>query len=76
MFTNSTGRPDGKWQLAGNLSGGNYPCCHEIVSRVILNVASSQFRVSRTISLIALESSTKRNRFEQCDDMTMLVKQP
>lgn len=30
LFTNSTGRPNGKWELARDLSGGNYSPCYEI----------------------------------------------
>lgn len=30
LFTNSTGRPNGKRELARDLSGGNYSPCYEI----------------------------------------------
>lgn len=30
LFTNFTGRPNGKWELARDISGGNYSPCYEI----------------------------------------------
>lgn len=39
MFTNSTGRLDGKWELAGNLTGGNYSfprVCFCLIINIVL----------------------------------------
>lgn len=61
LFTNSTGRPNGKWQLARDLSGGNYSPCYEIfVFFPPLSPFSCSFNVVSNFSLLNLLFTSRK----------------
>lgn len=62
LFTNSTGRPNGKWELARDLSGGNYSPCYEIFVFFFppLPLFSCSFNVVSNFSLLNLLFTSRK----------------
>lgn len=62
LFTNSTGRPNGKWELARDLSRGNYSPCYEIFVFFFspLPLFSCSFNVVSNFSLLNLLFTSRK----------------